>query len=43
MMQEVMSVVQNVDVESAVKGVIDLIGRIKSFVHPHDKVIIKPT
>jgi len=41
-MQEVVSVVQNADVEFAVKEAINLIGGIKSFVYPHDKVLIKP-
>ena len=41
-MREVVSVVQNADVKFAVKEAIDLIGGIKSFVHPHDKVVIKP-
>ena len=42
MMRDIVSVVQNVDVELAVKEAINLVGGIKSFVHPHDKVVIKP-
>lgn len=42
MMRDIVSVVQNVDVELAVKEAINLVGGIESFVHPHDKVVIKP-
>jgi uncharacterized protein (DUF362 family) len=42
MMRSVVSIVQNVDVELAVKEAINLVGGIESFVHPHDKVVIKP-
>lgn len=42
MMRDAVSVVQNVDVGLAVEEAINLVGGIESFVHLHDKVVIKP-
>lgn len=38
----VVSVIENVDVDYAVQEAINLVGGIRSFVHPHDRVVIKP-
>jgi len=42
MMREIVSVVQNADIEFAVKEAINLVGGIENFVNPRDKVVIKP-
>ena len=41
-MREIVSVVQNADIEFAVKEAINLVGGIENFVNPRDKVVIKP-